>query len=182
MAIWTHEQKYAFFRLRELVREGRWELRRLPLVGTLELIEESLVDVAISDKKADRVFDEVAEHLSHHPTWQSDLYRRDADTLIKSLRTEPKAPNTRLLLYYFSKRIEHDGVVSIHADVLRRTMQVQPLAYSDVDMLLSSIVLELLYQGHSLAWFSDWLGTQPNWTETFDDFLERMKRSGSVTS
>ena len=173
MVWWSHEEKYVFFRMRELATSTRWELRRLPLVGTLGMLEEALAETDPS--KIEKLYVEVTHHLKIHPTWQSDRYKSDTHLLVELLQEQPKQPATRRLLSYFMKRIQHEGVVRIHCRVLRDTMRRQPFPYAQVDILLSSIILELAHQGHSLQWFAAWLGSRPDWTEGFDDFLRRLE-------
>lgn len=174
MPVWSHEQKYIYFRLRRFVTESRWEMKRLPIAGTRDLIQEVLRSMEPGSKdNTALLLGELRQRLQTNPIFALPSLQRDREVLLSILGKEnaEKQPETKVLISCFFKQLNGTDLVGLHVDALRALLAQKPFPYDDVDTVLASLCLELIHSGYSLAFFKRSLGAAPDWTQTLPDYL-----------
>lgn len=157
-------KKYFFFKINDylnnhfhFIEKKRYECLELYLLTCMETFKEYNAD--ISNDKPLKAYKALIEGLSfmleHHPFRNIDLFKKDFRAL-KGLIESKKENKTNdkcllICLSSFTKKLSNSDTIACYISVLKKTE-----SFKEVDILISSMLSDLLYKGYSLKHIKDW--------------------------
>lgn len=168
--IWSHEQKYAYFRLRELLSFNRWELFRPTVIGITALVDEALTVLGIyGDEGRDHpkhILEELTTRLRDSVLFHGTGYSQDVkylNLLANTLKNIKKPTNRDIdpilsALQAFKGKLKRLKTTKEIVFALRELFAQKPNpAYHEIDELLVSLVNEIASDGFSTEYIAEWL-------------------------
>lgn len=159
-------QKYFLFKLTDILNnsyhtfeEKRAESLRLVLKVCLDTYQEINATAVGSDKlvKAYNVLlSNLSFQLERHPFMKLDIYRRDFERLYDLIKRNDKdssQPSYEIFLAIASllKKLDKENLVEKYIECLKVEM-----SFAEVDILISTLISDLLYMGYSLRYLNEW--------------------------
>lgn len=158
-------QKYFIFKLPDMLNnsfhifeEKRLESLQLSLqicIDTYVEMNSTAIGMDKLEKSYKALLDSLAFQLKRHPFYELDEYKRDFDRichLIEPQKTEGKtAYEVFVSLKTLQKKLQSQNISGQYVKCLQKE-----LFYGRVDLLIEAFVSDLLYQGYSLVFLSEW--------------------------